>query len=358
MIKSKTETSQRVATEQSDRAGFYRALEPHNLAPLWEVLHGLITPEPKSAAQPWLWRYAEIRPWLMRAGEIITAREAERRVLILENPGLHGQACITPSLYAGLQLILPGEVAPSHRHSQSALRFIIEGEGAYTAVDGERAYMARGDLILTPSMTWHDHGNDGSGPTVWLDGLDIPMVRLFDASFAERYPDESQPIARPPGDSRARFGRNLRPIGHVAESRASPVFAYPYADYRDALETMRRRQAWDPCLGLKMEFINPLDGGPIMPTISAFVQLLPKGFATESYRASDGAVYCVVEGRGEAVIGETAYDLEPDDVFVAPSWRPLRFAAGTDLVLFSFSDRGAQEKLGLWRERRGNGEGE
>ena len=96
----------------------------------------------------------------MESGSLITAKEAVRRVLILENPAMPGSACITPSLYAGLQLILPGEVAPSHRHTQSALRFIVEGEGAYTAVDGERTIMREGDFVITPTWTWHDHGNE------------------------------------------------------------------------------------------------------------------------------------------------------------------------------------------------------
>src|SRR5499425_2582599 len=135
----------------------------------------------------------------MQAGGLITAKEAERRVLILENPGLRGQTSITHSLFAGLQLIMPGEVAPAHRHSQSALRFIIEGHGAYTAVEGERTMMQPGDFVITPSWTWHDHGNETSEPMVWLDGLDIPIVRLLDASFAEPGASDVQTVTRPEG---------------------------------------------------------------------------------------------------------------------------------------------------------------
>ncbi len=345
--------------QRREREDFYEDLAPLKLTPLWEVMHTLITPEPVSPAVPWHWRYDDLRPWLMRAGEMISAKEAERRVLILENPGLSGQSRITHTLYAGLQLILPGEVAPSHRHTQSALRFIMEGEGAYTAVDGERASMSRGDLILTPSWTWHDHGNETDSPTVWLDGLDIPVAQFLDASFVERYPEDSQPVSRPSGDSAARFGRNMRPFDatDVSDAGASPVFSYPYADYREALERMRTCDEWDPCHGLKMEFINPLSGAPVMPTISAFVQLLPKGFESDPYRSTAGTIYCVVDGDGEAFVGDAAYTLQPRDVFVAPSWLPVRFTAAQDLVLFSFSDRGMQRKLGFWRERRGHPEG-
>ncbi|HEX4594160.1 MAG TPA: cupin domain-containing protein, partial [Bryobacteraceae bacterium] len=160
----------------AERKDFYRRLDGKNAAPLWEVLGQIITPEPRPASLPTVWHYEEIRQLLLESGELITAEEAERRVLVLENPGLRGASQITQSLYAGLQLVMPGEITPSHRHSAAALRFIIEGEGAYTAVKGERVTMRPGDFILTPSWTHHDHGNPSSQPVVWLDGLDIPIV--------------------------------------------------------------------------------------------------------------------------------------------------------------------------------------
>ena len=149
------------------------------MSPLWDVFKDLVAKEPNSGCQPTLWRYAEARHAVLEAGEIISASDAERRVLVLENPGLKGQSRITTSLYAGLQLVLPGENAPAHRHSQSALRLVIEGDGGYTTVDGERVPMAPGDFIITPTGSWHDHGNDGSEPVIWLDGLDIPMIGLL-----------------------------------------------------------------------------------------------------------------------------------------------------------------------------------
>lgn len=335
-----------------DREAFYKDIDSHNMAPLWEVFRQLITPHPRPKAVPHCWHYGDVRDWVMRAGEVISAKEAERRVLVLENPGLRGQTRITNSLYAGLQLILPGEIAPSHRHSQSALRFIVEGTGAYTAVDGERAYMERGDLILTPPMTWHDHGSDGSEPTIWLDGLDIPIIQTFDASFLEGFPEDSQPSTRPPGDSRARYGRNMRPMDCQVNGTSSPVFSYPYEEYRGTLEKMREQEEWDPCHGLKMTFINPLSGGPVMPTIAAFVQLLPKEFSGAPYRSTDGTVYSVVDGTGRVEIDDLKLNVSPRDVFVVPSWSSVRFIAADDMVLFSFSDRSAQEKLGIWREQR------
>src|SRR5437764_9432049 len=211
----------------AERKAFYQRIDREHLSPLWEVLGDLVPKTPRTPCVPALWRYVVVRQHLLEAGTLITAKEAERRVLVLENPALRGAASITHTLYAGLQLILPGEVAPSHRHSQSALRFVVDGRGAYTAVDGERTTMHPGDFIITPSWTWHDHGNEGidgvSEPVVWLDGLDIPMVRFFDAGFAENDEAQSQAVRRPEGHSHARFGHNMVPVRHRHASATSPL---------------------------------------------------------------------------------------------------------------------------------------
>jgi gentisate 1,2-dioxygenase len=335
-----------------ERAAFYDELAPKNMAPLWEVLRALITREPQTPCVPVIWHYDEVRPYLMRSGALITAKEAERRVLILENPALKGKASITHTLYAGLQLILPGEVAPAHRHSQSALRFVLEGQGAYTAVDGERTYMSPGDFVITPSWTWHDHGNDSDQPMVWLDGLDVPLVALLDAGFMEPGNAEQQMVTKPAGDSLARYGSGLLPVDWRPHTKTSPVFNYPYARTREALETMRNRQEWDPCHGLKLRYVDPATGDYAMPTMATFMQLLPKGFAGLPYRSTDGAVYVCVEGGGETRIGETIFTWGPRDVFMVPSWARHSHRASQDSVLFSFSDRVVQERLGLWRESR------
>jgi len=337
-----------------ERQAFYDELKPNHLAPLWEVLRGLITREPETPCVPVIWHYDAVRPHLMRAGSLITAKEAERRVLILENPALKGKASATHTLFAGMQLIMPGEVAPAHRHSQSALRFVIEGNGAYTAVDGERTYMSPGDFIITPSWTWHDHGNDSDQPMVWLDGLDIPLVGLLDAGFMEPGNAETQMVTKPAGDSLARYGSGLLPVDWRPATRTSPVFNYPYARTRDALEQMKQQQDWDRCHGLKLRYVNPATGDYAMPTMATFMQLLPKGFAGAPYRSTDGAVYVCVEGRGETRIGDKYLAWGPRDVFVVPSWASHTHRAESESVLFSFSDRVVQEKLGLWREARGN----
>jgi gentisate 1,2-dioxygenase len=343
-----------VVHETPERAAFYNKIDSENLSPLWNVLGDIITGQPKSNCQPAHWKYDAMRARLMEAGGLITAKEAERRVLIFENPGLRGQSRITNSLYSGIQLVMPGEIAPSHRHSQSALRFVLEGKGAHTSVDGERTYMSPGDFIITPSRTWHDHGNTSPDPVLWLDGLDVPIVSLLDASFAEPLGQDEQPITRPPGDSLTRYGRNLLPVGFQALSKTSPIFSYPYEETRAALETMRKAEAWDPCHGLKMRYTNPATGDHAMPTMGCFIQLLPKGFSTARYRATDATVFVPIEGRGRSRIGDHVFEWTPKDVFVVPSWHHVTHEADTDSVLFSFSDRPVQEKLELFREDRGN----
>jgi gentisate 1,2-dioxygenase len=338
----------------SERQTLYSRMDKHNLAPLWEVLHSLIPDEPATPCKPALWKYRDARPYLMEAGKLITAKEAIRRVLILENPGMRGESCITQSLYAGLQLILPGEIAPSHRHSQSALRFIVEGAGAYTAVDGERTTMQPGDFIITPSWTWHDHGNPGNEPVVWMDGLDIRIVQTFAAQFHQVFPEEVQPVARSEGASVARYGQGLAPLhAEPPFGRTSPIFNYPYAKSRDSLTRMAKDEDPDPHHGWKMEFINPLTGGHAMPTIAAFIQLLPNRFKTAPYRCTDGTIFSVVEGEGSVTIGSEKFSFQPRDTFVVPSWYPLVLETKSETVLFSFSDRPGQEAMGLWREKKG-----
>ena len=339
------------------RQQLYRDMDPHNLTPLWEVLHALVPQQPATPCAPALWKYDDVRPYLMRAGEVITAEEAVRRVLILENPKLRGQSAVTQSLYAGLQLILPGEFAPSHRHTQSALRFIVEGSGAWTAVDGERTTMRPGDFIITPSWTWHDHGSEAGGPVVWLDGLDIPMVRFFDAGFAQNGADRSQKVTRPEGTSFARFGHNMAPVRHEAPYGAtSPIFSYPYERSREALDQLERNAPVDAWDGFKLRYVNPLTGSWPMPTIGTFMQRLPAGFSGKGWRQTDGAVYSVVEGQGEVVIsgagGEVRYAFGPRDHFVVPSWHTARLASAQGCVLFSFSDRPVHQALGIHNEER------
>jgi gentisate 1,2-dioxygenase len=312
-------------TATAARRDFYQRIAHLNAAPLWEVLSEIVGSQPHPAAVPALWRYDEMRPFLMESGDLITAREAERRVLMLENPGYPSGSRIAQSTYAGLQLVLPGEFTSSHRHVACALRFVIEGEGAYSAVDGQRVAMHPGDLILTPSWTFHDHGNPGSTPVVWLDGLDIPIVNFFDSSFAEHLPNEAT---------------------QAAVNTGSSAFSFPYAPARDAL----RNKSLHPCHGAKLEYLNS-NGASVTPTLGAFLQLLPAGFQGSPYRSTDSTVYCAAEGCGSSRVGDRVFEWSARDVFVVPSWYPVSHQATEESVLFSFSDRPAQKALGLWREQ-------
>ena len=287
---------------------------------------------------------------VMEAAELISAKEAERRVLVLENPALRGQSRITQTLYAGLQLIMPGEVAPAHRHTASAIRFILDGEGAYTSVEGERSSMSRGDFVLTGNWAAHDHGNTTDQPMIWLDVLDLPTINFFETMFAEHLDEDSQAVRHADGDSAALFASGVLPDGATVTRGRSPVVNYTYARTRPILERMRKAGDIDRRHGARVRYANPVTGGWVMPTMGAQLALLPEGFRGESYRATDGSIFVCVEGEGATRIGDKEFAWSAGDVFVAPSWQPYAHEAARQSVLFSISDRPAQEALGIWRE--------
>lgn len=332
------------------RQAYYDRISKRDLAPLWEVLKYIVTKEPVTACVPTLWRYDEVKPLVEEAGRLITAQEAERRVLVLENPALRGKSRITNTLYAGLQLILPGEIAGAHRHTASAIRLILDGEGAYTQVDGEKTVMKYGDFVLTPNWTAHDHGNEGKSPMIWLDVLDVPTVNFFESAFAEHLDDAVQNTARVDNDSLWRFGSGVLPDGSDTSMLRSPVVNYAYDRVRPILERMKRTGDADKYHGFRLRYANPFNGGWALPTMGAQLSLLPKGFKGESYRSTDSTVFVCLEGKGTTRIGDQTYEWGPRDLFVVPSWKPHAHQAAAESVLFSISDRPAQEALGFWRE--------
>jgi gentisate 1,2-dioxygenase len=313
------------ASGRDAREDYYERIASRHLRPLWEVLHALVPEQPQPKCVPALWRYAEVREPLIEAGRIISAEEAVRRVLILENPALPGQSCITNTLYAGLQLLNPGETAPAHRHTQSALRFVLEGQGAYTSVDGQRHYMSPGDLVLTPAWTWHDHANEGDETVIWLDGLDIPLVRMLDAGFCESPDGTPLPTA-------------------------APVVAFPYGTMRESLFRASGWPSTHPAHGHRLRYENPASGDHVLPTIASFLQRLPAGFEGTAWRQTDATVYVCVEGEGRTKVDGQTIEWGPRDIFVVPSWCPFQHSAVNESVLFAFSDRVVQERLDLWRE--------
>ncbi len=341
------------ASPTSDRQGFYDRIAPHALTPLWEVMDALVTPEPRVEVKPHLWRYSEVRHFMMEAGKLLTAEEATRRVLVLENPAYPRQSKATATLFAGVQMVLPGEIAPAHRHTQSALRFVLEGEEGYTAVGGERTTMHPGDFIITPPWAFHDHGNDGKAPVLWVDVLDAPMVSFFDVSFAERHNDKKQGLNRPEGDATARYGAGLLPLkGDHPYGLTAPVFNYPYERTRTALRIAAHGAPPDRHDAVSLRYANPQDGGWAMPTIATWMMHVPAGFKTLPLRSTDGIVVVVAEGQGVVRVGDHFMGFGAKDVMALPNWSWRSFEAKTDCFLFCASDRGVQEKLGYWREER------
>ena len=349
-----------VVRNAQERQDFYGRINPHNLAPLWEVLKGIVPAQPKPAMVPYVWDFDALKKFVLESGGLLTAEEAERRVLVLENPTLRGKSLITDVLYGGWQLILPGEVAPAHRHSQSALRYVLEGEGAYTAVHGEKTSMKPGDFVITPAWTWHDHGNETDQPMIWLDVLDLSIVAHFRGQFREEWTDKRFPVSRPEGDALTRYGSGLMPIDYKPQADSqltSPVFNYPYERTREVMYRLSRTGEADPHHGYKLRYVNPVDGGWAMPTIATWMQWLPKGFNTQSWQCTDGLGFVCKEGRGETRItmpdgSQTVLTWKANDTFVVPGWTRHTHHASEETVLFGFSDRSAQEKLGLWREKK------
>lgn len=332
------------------RQAYYDRIGKYDMAPLWEVLKDLVPREPVTACVPAIWHFRDTRPLVAEAGELISAKEAERRVLVLENPALRGKSRITQSLYAGLQLILPGEIAAAHRHTASAIRFVLDGEGAYTAVEGERTVMRRGDFVITANGAAHDHGNPSAEPMVWLDVLDLPTVNFFEAAFSEHLDDEAQSTPREDGDSLARYGSGVLPDGASTTMRRTPIINYPYARTRPILDRLARAGDVDPRHGARVRYANPFNGGWATPTMGAHLALLPKGFGGQDYRSTDGTIFVCAEGSGATRIEDQTFEWSPGDVFVVPPWKRYAHAARDQSVLFSISDRPAQESLGIWRE--------
>jgi gentisate 1,2-dioxygenase len=334
------------------REAYYDRIAKYDMAPLWEVLKDVVRSEPRSKCVPQLWKFADVKRLMLEAGDVISTEEAERRVLVLENPALHGQCRITNSLFAGIQLILPGEVAPVHRHVASAIRFVLDGEGAYTAVEGEKANMSPGDFILTPNWAPHDHGNPSKKPMLWLDVLDFPAVNFYEASFADYFDekDKMQNTTRGNGDSLAFYGSGVLPDGAPVELNRSPVINYTYARTRPILDRLKKAGDIDKSHGARVRYANPINGGPVLPTMGANLALFPKGFKGEPYRATDGTIFVCTEGQGTTKVEDKVLDWGPNDVIVVPPWKRYSHHPSKESVLFSISDRPAQESLGIWRE--------
>jgi gentisate 1,2-dioxygenase len=348
-VAATTQTPNSKHNIEAMREAFYARIAKKDMAPLWKVMKNVVTKEPVTRTKPHVWNYDDVKSLVMESGGLISAEEAERRVLILENPGMQGESRITNTMFAGVQMIMPGEVAPAHRHASSAIRFILDGEGAYTAVEGEKAFMSPGDFVITANWAPHDHGNPSDKPMLWLDVLDFPAVNFYEASFAEHFDNATQETKRKDGDSLSFYGSGVLPDGTQVMNR-TPVINYTYARTRPIVERMMQSGDVDKRHGARVRYANPVTGGPVLQTMGAYLAMLPKGFKGEPYRATDGTVLVCVEGHGTTDVDGTVLEWGKNDVFVVPSWKRYAHKASEQSVLFSISDRPAQEALGIWRE--------
>jgi gentisate 1,2-dioxygenase len=335
----------------------YEAIAALGAAPLWRYYGNLFPAEPRSRAVPHRWRYADLRPHMLHFAEALSLQEAERRVLMLVNPGLTDPPATTSTLYAGIQIILPGETAQAHRHTSGAFRFIIEGSGAYTTVNGERIHMRPGDLLLTPGWHWHDHSHDGEGPMMWLDGLDYPLVNALEAGFFELYGERTQKSEVPDDiSSRQYIHGRLTPAWDPQPGPTSPIGNYPWAETERAFGAIADDAAGSDSDGVLLEYSNPWTGGPVMPTIGCRVARLRPGFHGVARRQTPSTIYHVVRGEGATIVDGQRLEWGEKDVFAVPGWALYEHLnpGRQDAVLFSYTDAPVMTALGLYREEIGH----
>ena len=329
--------------------GFYAELAENHYSPLWQLMGG-IGSEAKTNLVPHIWRYAQARELMMKAGEVVPLEDALRRVLGFRNPGSRPdqRTGATDSLWAALQLVKPGEIAPPHRHTPSALRFIIEGEGAYTTVNGQRVPMEVGDFLLTPALHWHEHGHEGDGPMIWLDGLDSPLISRLNQYIIDEESD-FQPVDKP---MPAAYVQGMLGKTYGEPHALTQPLVYKLADALAALDYLREGEG-DPYDDIIVEYKNPATGGPVMTTISAYLQLIRPGVDTQAHRHTHSTVYHVVRGSGHSIVDGQKIEWTQGDTLAIPLWyeHSHHNASSEDAVLFSYTDRPAITALGLWRER-------
>ena len=340
--------------DTDELVAFYRDLEKHHAGALWTVANKIEPWEPASASVPMVWRFADLRASVMRALDLVTPEQAGRRVVYLNNPGRSDVSAVVGWLYSGLQVMGPGECASSHRHSASALRFIMEGEGAFTNVDGHKMTLGANDFVLTPNGTWHEHGVDEGGTAcIWQDGLDIPLMNALEANFYEVHPDLQQAVSFPVDDSTATWGSAaLRPAGESWSKRYSPLLKYEWAPTYEALLRYAKVSDGSPFDGIHMDYVNPATGGAVMQTMGASMQLLRPGEHTKAHREVGSFVYQCAKGSGHSIVNGQRLDWRERDIFVVPTWmyhEHVNASATEDACLFAFHDLPVMKALGLYR---------
>lgn len=338
------------------------------LTEYWVEREIIENPAYRATAVPFVWHWKDMQPLLEKASDIVPMDQAYRRALLFSNPGLAPKAWMTTTIYGGCSWYNPGESAEVHRHPPSASRFVLHGgNGGWTAVEGEKCMMARGDLILTPNGTWHNHGNDGEEPVIWIDVLDLPLAENLNNRWVMEYDyfeaesgtqavqRKTQSITMADDYSVKMYAKGgIKPtfMDHQrGDSVGSPMFVYRWADTLEALENLRQFDP-DPCDGISVEYIDPVTGASVVPTMSFGVHLFEAGFEPNFQRKTASTVFCVIEGKGRTEL-ENGEQLEWDenDVFVVPSgvwYRHINTDPQADLKLYAVSDAPASKKLGFY----------
>ena len=333
-------------------ADYRAALTRQNLVPLWPNLRAVLPPgKPQPNTKATYWSYEALRPLLLKAGELTPIEKAERRVLVLANPG-HGLENMQASaaMYLGMQLLLPGEWAPAHRHTPNAVRVIVEGEGAYTTVDGEKCPMSRGDLILTPTGQWHDHGHDGDKPVVWLDILDLPLVYYIEASY---HIDGSRQTVKPDrGDKVYGHGGVVPSVDFDRTDRPYPMLRYPWVDARAALVALAENR---PDLErVQVTYVNPETGRDAQNILAYYAQMLRPGQTLKLPVRSPAMVFHVIEGAIDVAIENQEFTLAEADTCCAPGYAAVTLrnrSASTSAFLFIADETPLHKKLGVFENR-------
>ena len=331
---------------------YRETLSAKSMVPLWPYMRNALPHgKPHRNTRPHVWAWQDVRSNLLKAGDLTPIEKAERRVLILENPGLPGEIRATPAIFIGMQLILPGETAPTHKHSPSAIRMVIEGKGGYTIVQGEKCPMEKGDLILTPSGMWHEHGHEGTEPVIWLDALDLPTVANLECSYATE--GGLQNRREGADSSQNRYVRSgLVPYGSLGRKRADyPLVRFPWKDVRDALEAMATVTPKTEMVHLA--YVNPETGAECMPVLGFSAIMLRPGETANPVRRSTSAVLHCIEGQGEAMVDGVLLTFEDSDTVAIPTHAQMQLSnrsATKPCFIFQVDDAPLQRKLGFYEE--------
>jgi gentisate 1,2-dioxygenase len=309
------------ATDTASTERLRSDMSAGHLTPLWELEGEIMSVLPAPRTRAHLWRWADLYDIAERAGRLVPVeRGGDRRAIALSNPGLGGLPYATATLWAAVQWLNGREVAPAHRHTSQAVRFIIDGAGSYSTVEGDRVFLERGDLVLTPPWLWHDHGSESDERAVWMDALDIPVNNFLDASFFEPHPEASQAVTAERDASVLKYGvGQLRPAWEPPSRRYPALTTFKWADTRRALDNLARVDA-DPFDDVALEYANPHSGRPVMDSFTCWIQLLRPGVRTRAHRHTGSSVYLAFEGRGATVIDGVRFDWEAGDMLTIPSW--------------------------------------